>query len=84
MDRTALLKIEKQMNYLSLNDLLALIEIATRRIREKTWHVESNLESELDAMAADPQIQHELAQINKEFAITEMDGLEDTNGYSAW
>lgn len=75
MATTALLKIEEQMNHLSLNDLLALIEIATRRIRDKTWHVESDFESQLKAMAADPQIQNELAQINQEFAITEMDGL---------
>lgn len=76
MATTALLKIEEQMNHLSLSDLLALIEIATHRIRDKTRHVESDLESQLRAMAADPQIQKELAQIDQEFAVTEMDGLE--------
>lgn len=76
MATTALLKIEEQINHLSLNDLLALIEIATHRIRDKTRHVGSDLESELRAMAADPQIQKELAQIDQEFSVTEMDGLE--------
>lgn len=76
MDTLALYKIEEQINLLSLKDLQALIEIATRRIREKMLHLESDLESELDAMAADPQIQSELQKINQEFAITEMDGLE--------
>lgn len=32
--------------------------------------------SELGEMAADPDIQKELAAINAEFAITEMDGLK--------
>lgn len=31
--------------------------------------------SELGQMAADPDIQRELAAINAEFAVTEMDGL---------
>ena len=76
MATTALLKIEEQMNHLSLNDLLMLIEIATHRIRDKTQHVGSDFESQLRAMAADPQIQKELAQIDQEFAVTELDGLE--------
>ena len=32
--------------------------------------------SELSEMAADPDIQRELAAINAEFAVTEMDGLK--------
>ena len=32
--------------------------------------------SELSKMAADPDIQRELAAINAEFAVTEMDGLK--------
>ena len=32
--------------------------------------------SELGEMAADPDIQRELAAINAEFAVTEMDGLK--------
>jgi hypothetical protein len=35
----------------------------------------SDIEAELDAMAADPDIQREIKQINAEFAGTEMDGL---------
>ena len=77
MNSSALLyQIEEQVNLLSLNDLLELIDITTRRIREKTFDEPSDLESEFDAMAADPQIQRELQMINEEFAITEMDGLE--------
>lgn len=72
-----LCQIEEKVNRLSLSDLLKLIEIATCRIREKTWHFASGLEGELDVMAADPQIQHELQAINEEFSITEMDGLEE-------
>lgn len=34
-------------------------------------------EEELAAMANDPEIQAEIAAMNKEFAVTEMDGLEN-------
>ena len=34
-------------------------------------------EEELAAMASDPEIQAEIAAMNKEFAVTEMDGLEN-------
>jgi hypothetical protein len=34
-------------------------------------------EEELAAMAKDPEIQAEIAAMNKEFAVTEMDGLEN-------
>jgi len=33
------------------------------------------IENELAAMAQDPQIQAELIQIQKEFSVTEFDGL---------
>lgn len=35
-----------------------------------------DMEEDLAAMASDPDIQAELAAINEEFAVTEMDGLE--------
>ncbi|MCU0482499.1 MAG: hypothetical protein MUE54_14985 [Anaerolineae bacterium] len=35
-----------------------------------------DIESQLKRMAHDPDIQHELAQINDEFRITEWDGLD--------
>lgn len=37
---------------------------------------DSNWESQLAVMAADPEIQRELHRIEEEFAHTEMDGLE--------
>jgi hypothetical protein len=37
----------------------------------------SNIENELDAMAADPNIQGEIALINAEFSEAEFDGLAD-------
>ena len=34
------------------------------------------LDNQLIAMAADPEVQSELNKINKEFLVTELDGLE--------
>ncbi len=36
---------------------------------------ESELEEQMRAMAADPDVQHEIAAINREFAAAEADGL---------
>jgi hypothetical protein len=58
---------------LPLGEQLWLLEQLARRIRENlsqpTW------ESQLLAMAADPEIQNELRQIDREFAGAEADGL---------
>jgi hypothetical protein len=38
----------------------------------------TDIESQLAAMANDPEIQKELREIEKEFMVTETDGLETT------
>jgi hypothetical protein len=48
----------------------------SRRLDPATDAERLALEAELDAMAADPDIQRELRQIEAEFAGTEMDGME--------
>jgi hypothetical protein len=48
----------------------------TRRLHPATDAERLALEAELDAMAADPDIQRELRQIEAEFAGTDMDGME--------
>jgi len=35
------------------------------------------MEAQIKEMASDPDIQAEIAAINQEFAVTEMDGLSD-------
>ncbi len=51
---------------LTLTDQLWLLEHIAHQIRQQ---------NELAAMAQDPHIQAEIAQIQAEFAVTELDGL---------
>jgi hypothetical protein len=53
---------------LNLTDQLWLLEHIAHQIRQQ---------NELTAMAQDPHIQAEIAQIQEEFAITEVDGLAE-------
>lgn len=75
MNRTTLEQIEADIGQLSLSEQLWLIERPAHRIRRSTLPTRVNDESDLDAMASDPAIQHELAQIEAEFAGMELDGL---------
>jgi hypothetical protein len=58
--------ITKSIDALNLTEQLWLLEHIAHQIRIK---------NELVAMAQDPQIQAELIQIQKEFSVTEFDGL---------
>ena len=53
-------------------------ELAAEAGVENPIFTPSTIEAELDAMAADPNIQREINLINAEFSETEMDGLTDT------
>jgi hypothetical protein len=52
------------------------MERLAHRIRTRTLGTPPVQESDLVAMAYDPAIQRELAQINAEFTVTEADGLD--------
>ena len=75
MNTTALERIEADMSQLSLSEQLWLMERLVHRIRERALRVPPSVESQLAAMASDPDIQRELRQIETEFAGTEADGL---------
>lgn len=49
-----------------------LMQRAQKVLQRSVW------DQEITAMADDPDIQTELAAINTEFAVTEMDGLADS------
>jgi hypothetical protein len=68
-------QIEANIVQLSLTEQLWLIEWLAHYVRQQTLPTIEVAESELAAMAADPAIQHEIQQINAEFAAAEMDGL---------
>jgi hypothetical protein len=60
---------------LPLPDQLWLMERLAHHIRQRTLPTRASLESQITAMAHDPDIQRELRQIEAEFADTEADGL---------
>ncbi|MBU1487293.1 hypothetical protein KKH56_04490 [bacterium] len=80
MPSSVLTQIEKTINYLSRKEQLRLIEYLAYHLREgsmkKDTSKQSNFRDRLVAMASDPEIKTELQQIEREFAITETDGLE--------
>ena|ERR1700712_5033185 len=55
--------------------LLDDLEWIARMMKERAHQCRDPLDDDLDAMAADPDIQRELRLIEAEFAVTEMDGL---------
>ena len=75
MNFGVLSELEAQIDELSVTEQLALLEHVAQRLR-KNLGAQSNLEDELALMAADPDIQRELREINEEFASMEADGLE--------
>ncbi len=60
--------IAQSIDALNLTEQLWLLEHIAHQIRIK---------NKLTAMAQDPQVQAELSQIQKEFTITEFDGLTE-------
>ena len=72
----ALRQIERQLQALSRDEQLLLLERLARSLRAQSSI--PAMGSDLEEMAADPAIQRELRSIDRDFAATELDGLEDT------
>ena len=75
MTPSVLSELEESICQLSLNEQLWLIERLAQRIRGNMVNRDT-LDSQLGAMARDPEVQAELQEINREFAHAESDGLE--------
>jgi hypothetical protein len=75
MNTTHLKHLEIEISTLSLSDQLWLMERMAHQIRDKAINGRIDRENQIAAMAADPQIQQELREIEAEFARTEGDGL---------
>jgi hypothetical protein len=75
MNLGVLSEVEAHIDELSVAEQLALLEYVAQRLR-KNLGAQSNLETDLALMAADPDIQRELRKINEEFASIEADGLD--------
>ena len=69
-------ELEENIRRLPLDDQLLLIERVSHRIRTDISG-KMDIDAQLSKMAADPEIQKELQQIEQEFSATEQDGLDD-------
>ena len=69
-------ELEENIRRLPLDDQLLLIERVSYRIRNDI-SVKMDIDAQLSKMAADPEIQKELQEIEQEFSATEQDGLDD-------
>ena len=63
-------ELDAAVSELPIEDQLRLVERLTQHIRE-TLVSTNGLEQQLREMAADPEIQKELRDIDREFAVTE-------------
>jgi hypothetical protein len=68
-------QIEESFDQLSAPEQLRVIEHLVRRVKGR-FGPDDALDIELSAMAADPDIQAELRDIEREFSHTDSDGLE--------
>lgn len=71
-----LTELEENIRRLSLDEQLLLIERVSHRIRTDIYS-KTDIDAQLSKMAADPEIQKELQEIEYEFSATEQDGLDD-------
>jgi hypothetical protein len=69
-------ELEENIRRLPLDDQLLLIERVSHRIRTDISG-KMDIDAQLSKMAADPEIQKELQEIEQEFSATEQDGLDD-------
>lgn len=76
MNQAILAEIEDSFTQLSVSEQRRLIERLVHRIKENTLKGSEDADNQLAQMAADPDIERELREIEREFALAESDGLE--------
>jgi len=69
-------ELEENISRLSVDEQLLLIERVSHRIRKNISGTQ-DMDTQLSEMAYDPEIQRELQEIEREFSVTEQDGLSD-------
>lgn len=75
MGTPVLCEIEEKIDMLSNEEQLLLIEHIAHVLRKTNLEKQVMQDNELNSMALDPEIQNEIRQIDKDFTITESDGL---------
>jgi hypothetical protein len=74
MQPAHVVELEQQITFLPRTEQLLLVERIIHRLRQDEPD-RQNLDRQLEAMAADPEIQREMQSIHDEFVSTEDDGL---------
>lgn len=77
MNPTPLEQLDADIQHLTLSEQVWLMEKLAQYIRAAALRQQQMMDSQLTAMAADPDIQREIALIRAEFAEAENDGLTD-------
>ena len=67
-------EIEENINRLPLDEKLLLMEHLSHQNR-RNLSTQTDIDAQLSEMAADPEIQREIQDIEQEFSVTEQDGL---------
>ena len=75
MAATSIQEIESQFAQLPRHAQLGLLERLVHHLRVNGGGAQSAWAKDMAEMAADPEVQAELRQINREFALAEADGL---------
>lgn len=76
----SLAQIEQSIDVLPYEELMHLLENLVQSLKKKSssrvLSSQQAFEQQIALMANDPDIQSELAEINRDFSVTELDGLE--------
>ena len=75
MSEFTLSQIEEGFSKLPISEQRVLIDRLVRRVNEQTSNQNKDVDDQLAQMAADPDIQREVQEIEREFAVTDSDGL---------
>ena len=75
MSQFTLSQIEERFSKLPISEQRGLIDRLVRRVNEQTSKQNKDVDDQLAQMAADPDIQREVQEIEREFALTDSDGL---------
>jgi hypothetical protein len=70
-------EIQSKFATLSPQSQLTVLEHLVHQLRVTTQETDDAFRADLAAMAADPDIQREITQIEREFRVTENDGLSE-------
>ena len=76
MNQATVSQIEESFSALPVSEQRRLIDRLVRRVNQQTSKQNGDVDDQLAQMAGDADIQSEIREIEREFALAESDGLE--------